>query len=338
MRYAALVSLLVTLLSGDTAFAAAAVPVVHQDEFLTVRAGVPDAGRRPVHVGDALSLLVEVEFDAERLRVEALDAAFFQRAFADHKAFALRSDPAVTREGAAGGRTLITAAWSFQILGCPAGLAQCAGNKSYELPVIDLAYQLLGPNGKPVNDKSIRLRLWPGTLAVTPSVNAATGSPDEFAAVFPGGAYQEALPVDGRRGSAVLAAFAGTLMLGAGIGASRRRQVRVAGIPAPRDLTRWQAVLAHLETGELADDEWADALRRCITWYCLDELSANPCDWLQNGAPGTARVPPALAGFCALFVDVLHEERIASGERPPWLARFRRVVEDPAGVAGSAPN
>lgn len=340
MRTSTFLCVLVSLLSMSTALAAAAVPVVHQDEFLTIRAGVPEVGRRPAHVGDALSLLIEVEFDAERLRVETLDGALFRRAFTDRKAFALRDDPVVQRETDAGGRTLIRASWTFQILDCPAGLTQCAGHKSYELPVIDVAYQLLGRSGDAVNEKSVRFRPWPGTLPLTPAVNAVTGSPDEFARAFPGGAYQEALPVEDRRGLAFLTGLAGTLILVAGIRRARWRSAPpAAAIQAPRALTRWQAVLAHLEAGELSDDEWADAIRRCITWYCVDELSANPCQWLENGAPGQGRAPASLTGFRTLFIAVLQEERIAPQQRRYWLDRFLRVVENPADDAsGSAPN
>ncbi|HET6629666.1 MAG TPA: hypothetical protein VFG91_07815 [Woeseiaceae bacterium] len=334
MRTPAVICALTLLWTGG-AFADHVVPVVHRGEFLAIRAGVPEVGTRPVHVGDPLSLLIEVEFDAERLRIETLDAAFFQRAFADHAAFALHSDPAVTRTNA-DARTTIRASWTFQIVDCPAGLLQCAGEKSYELPIIDVAYQLVDQSGIAMNDKSVRLRPWPGTISVTPSVNAVTGSPDEFAVVFPGGAYQEALPVRDRRASALLAALAGTLILGAGIRGSRRRRARpAAAFPAPRALTRWQTVLGHLETGDLPDDEWGDTMRRCITWYCLDEMSANPCEWLESGALSRARVPAGLAGLYALYSDILQEDGIAPSRRQSWLERFLHTVQNPA-VAASA--
>lgn len=330
LRRACLFLCTLVLLQAGTAPADPVVPVVHQDEFLTISAGVPEVGTRPVHVGDPLSLLVEVEFDAARLRIEALDAAWFQRAFADRAAFKLQSDPVLARTEAAGGHTTIRGSWTFQILACPMGLQQCAGNKSYELPLIDVAYQLVNESGEAMNDKSVRLRPWPGTLAVTPALNVATGSPDEFAGAFPGGAYQEALPVESRRGSALLAAMAGVLMLGAGIRGSRRRKTRpAAALPAARTLTRWQAVLARLRTEALSDDEWADTMRRCITWYCLDEKSTNPCAWLENGALDAALAPAPLAGLHALYSDILHEDAVAPPRRQTWIDRFLQVVENP---------
>ncbi len=317
-----------------------AVPVVHQDDFLTIRAGVPEVGTRPVHVGDPLSLLVEVEFDAGRLRIEALDAAWFQRAFADRPAFILHSDPVLERTSAAGGHTTIRGVWTFQIVACPTGLQQCAGNKSYELPFLDVAYQLLGESGEAVNDKSVRLRPWPGSISVTPAVNVATGSSDDFAGAFPGGAYQETLPVESRPGPALLAALAGVLMLGAGIRGSRRRNARPAAVlPAARALTRWQTVLARLRTDTLTDDEWADTMRRCLTWYCMDEKSVNPCAWLDNGVRDPARAPGPLAGLYALYFDILQEDGVAPAGRQPWIDRFLQVVEDPAQTTpASAPR
>ena len=53
-----------------SAHAMQTIPEVYQDEDVTVRAGILQIGLQPVHVGDALSMMVQVEFDGRQVRLE----------------------------------------------------------------------------------------------------------------------------------------------------------------------------------------------------------------------------------------------------------------------------
>jgi hypothetical protein len=328
-RLASAVLILAALVHG--ARAAETVPEVYQDEYLTVRAGVPQVGVEPVHVGDAMTLSIELDFDGGRLQVEDLDGEFFQRAFADRQAFELYAEPAVKRIDGGSGRVTLQASWTFQILDCPGERAQCAGSKVYELPIMAVAYRLIDDAGNTVNDKSVRFRPWPGNITITPSIAALSGSAEEFADFFPGGAYQEALPVADRHYAAFVAAFTGALFLGIAIRRSFRKLASIRDVvPAGETATRWQAALACLESGNLDDARWADALRRSAAWFCLDELHCNPYAWLASGSsqPGGAAPPPD--DFRAFIADLLDQECIEPQRREDYLRRFARLTETAA--------
>jgi hypothetical protein len=91
--------------------------------------------------------------------------------------------------------------------------------------------------------------------------------------------------------------------------------------------TRWESALRRLRDGSLSDDEWADVLRRAVTWYCVDELGENPFSWLQDTAPGASDIAGASAGFREYFFDVLNQESIAAEHRPGYLESFRQVID-----------
>jgi hypothetical protein len=120
--------------------AAQPVPAVYEDQDLIIRAGIPEIGLQSVHVGDAVSLALQIEFDATRVRVETLDDDYFERVFAGQKGIRLYARPIVSEETGNANQVMIRAVWPFQILDCPDEQTICPGQKSYSLPVISLAY------------------------------------------------------------------------------------------------------------------------------------------------------------------------------------------------------
>ena len=72
----------------------------------------------------------------------------------------------------------------------------------------------------------------------------------------------------------------------------------------------------------MPDDEWSDLLRRCVTWYCMDELGRNPYAWL-GAAAGGADTPAAAREF---FLDVLQQESIDPSRRADYLDRLLGVT------------
>ena len=295
-----------------------AVPAVYRDEYVQIRASIPEIGLRPIHIGDAISLVVQVEFDAEQVRVENLDSDFFQRAFANQKSIKLYAPPLITRATENGGHVRIRASWPFQVLDCPGDLANCPGDKIYDLPVIPVSYQLIDKSGEVLNDKSARFRPWPGKIGVSPALSAK--APGELEDHFPGGAYPQALSVKDWRPANLLAIFVGALLVGAGFSKrlfKRKPRHHVVHSRSPEN--RWESALSCLRDTSLPDDQWTDLLRRCASWYCLDELGSNP--YAQQSS----------TDFHLFFHDVLNEESIGPDRRNEFLARFIQLAEETVG-------
>jgi hypothetical protein len=95
--------------------------------------------------------------------------------------------------------------------------------------------------------------------------------------------------------------------------------------------TRWETVISQLTgTGDsLSDEEYSDMLRRGATWYCLDELSVNPYDWLGHHHGGDTN-----REFREFFIDVLNQESIAKDKRQDFINRFTSLSSTSA-VQGS---
>ena len=76
----------------------------------------------------------------------------------------------------------------------------------------------------------------------------------------------------------------------------------------------------------MADDEWSDLLRRCVTWYCMDELGRNPYAWLGATASDAASGTDSPSGLREFFLDVLHQESIDPSRRADFLDRLLGVT------------
>jgi hypothetical protein len=269
---------------------------------------------RPVHLGDAISFVINVAFEPAQVRVQTLDDEFFKRAFAGPGNLQLYARPTVTQTSESDGRVRIRVVWPFQILGCPEQLPTCPGNKHYELPVVSVSYQLIGDSGEVVNDKSARFRPWPGKITLTPTLAIQNGQGGEFGEFFPGGAHAEPLPIDGSPGAGTVAMLAGILLVVVGL--NRRRSGDGTSRPSPEpasNANRWQQALAGLQNQDLPDDQWADLLRRCASWYCIDELGRNPHT-------------PLATEFDRFFADLLNEASISAGSRSDFLGRFLNIT------------
>jgi hypothetical protein len=90
----------------------------------------------------------------------------------------------------------------------------------------------------------------------------------------------------------------------------------VTSRPSPEpasNANRWQQALAGLQNQDLPDDRWADLLRRCASWYCIDELGRNPHT-------------PLATEFDRFFADLLNEASISAGSRSDFLGRFLNIT------------
>lgn len=327
-----LTGLLLFVVMQDGANAMQSVPVVYQDDYVTIRSGVLEVEKGPIHLGDALSLLVEVEFDNNQVRIEKLDGELFKRNWAGQKGIELYAAPVVSTDGESHDRTIMRGLFRFQVLGCPKDLASCPGPKSYALPNFPLGYQIVDDAGNVLNNKSARFKPWPGVLNVTPALPVSGDGVQDFSSYFPGGAWPSVLVVDGHASAGLWLALAGGLGLVIGFGfLPRRGRVprRAAVYHGPA--RRWEKALSALQEGSLRDDEWADLLRRCVTWYCLDELGRNPYAWLHDGRAPDDGDAAVTGGFRVFFMEVLNRESVQPGERESIMTEFREI----AGMAGN---
>lgn len=304
-----------SMLSLDL-FAAQAVPAVYRDDYLAIRSGVAEIGLRPIHLGDTITFVVQLEFDAGQVRVESLDDDFFLRAFAETESISLYAPVLVNHEETGNGRVTVGASWPVQILGCPDGQTNCRGDKHYELPVIAISYQIIDETGAVANDKSARFRPGPGVVAVATALAATHGPAGEFLDYFPGGAHPQVLPVERRGTAGTAAVIAGILLLVVGFNSrspeqAPSKQVAHSHLPA----NRWERAFASLQNDSMPDDQWADLLRRCASWYCLDELG---------------RSPHALRSteFDRFFAELAEQERIGADQRAAYLDRFTRLASE----------
>ncbi len=300
-----------SLLTGQVG-AAELVPIVYEDDYVTVHAGLSESGSSAVHLGDPLSLVITVVFDAGQVQVENLDDKIFQRAFSDSPSIQLHSSATVTTEQDSDGRVRATGKWRLQVLGCPDDLVTCPGFRSYELPIMSVAYQLVGDAGTSADGRAARFRPWPGRIDVAPAVAIVPESGATINDILPGGAYDSQQPLGEIAPSRLLLFVAATILLLTAFFARARGHRPQTRTSRPIDSnSRWEQTLVRLSNDALSDAEFSDLLRRSITWYCLDELGQNPYTWLGESVD-LANTPP---GVHELFMDVLQQQAIGPGRR-----------------------
>ena len=320
-------TVLAVFLLSTTATAGGALPVVYEDSHITVRSGLNDVGLRPLHLGDALSLVIAVEFDGDAIQVESLDDDWFQRAFVDAAAIRVQETAASTTTHLTDGRVRVSTRWRLQFLGCPDTAPSCAGSKSYALPVVAVAYRLTGPGGNASDSRAARFQPWPGTVVLASALPLVPGPNVGLADVFPGGAYASPLFVEPPAKSATMLLLTGVVLLAASLVFGRPAdRTQPLPIRVQRDRRRWEAAIAVLAKDDLEDDEWSDLLRRSLTWFCLDELDTNPFRWLAS-APGDSGSQRETEAARAMFLEILQQERIAPDRRNEFLGKLEELTQ-----------
>ena len=322
-----------------TAAALPAVPVVYQDEHVLVRAGLVETGSQAIHLGDAVSLVVDVEFDAGTVRVETPDDEWFQRALAGVAGIRLYETVAIAEETTKDTRVRIASQWRVQVLDCPADMLSCPGSKSYELPFMTLSYQLAGGTADRIDSRSARFRPWPGRLDVASSIALQPRQGATLTDILPGGAHPPVLADPGASAAGMWLVAGGALLLLASalrtLG-QEAQPARAARGTQPAD-TRWQHALAATGDAALTPEERSDVLRRAVTWYCLDELDVNPFAWLGPGGADAAPADATLTGWRELFLDVLGQHSVDAADAKRLADRFEQLGASRNGSPGVAP-
>lgn len=322
-------TLLLLFLVTVGADAAQIIPIVYRDPYVEVRAGIGEAGRQPIHIGDLLSLEIRIQFDSHIVRVEQFNSEYFQRGFSNQSGIRLFAPPVVTYESLAGELMETRAVWSFQVLDCPADQKICAGDKNYELPIMSMVYQIIDASGQTLNDKTIRFKPWPDKIIVSTALPYSSGAERKFSDYFPAGAYPDMLPATNSSNGGALAVAAGGLLLALGFGISLSKSGSLHGPPETTLAgNRWERLLMELSDSALQDEQWTDALRRCASWFCLDELDANPYAWLTDDPTDSAQLPKSVAAARALFMDIANQDMIEPQKRTEFLNRFTQLADE----------
>ena len=321
---AAIVVILGTALAAAGARGDAYVGEVHREAAVAIAAGLAGGGR-VIHFGDALELVVIVDYDPDRLSIADLDESLFESAWSASDGVYLRS-VAFERDSMPGPFSArLRASYEFQLLGCPdADRPTCAGDRVYLVPEFELGYTDVdtGTAG------SIGFQPEPQTLTVMTTIQLdAENQLFPFQVYFPNGGYPEpATGTDGRRTAFATAGVALALLTGGLIMwpfRSRNDNQAAAAIP------RWRTELQALQGADATDNaRYLDNLRRCLVWYCNDELGVDAFIWLDLAERGdesrnAAEDDHSLDGLRELFVDLLHEP---PGEGAELRARFEQLI------------
>jgi hypothetical protein len=304
------------------------VPDVYQDDYIIVRSGITEAGRVPVHFGDRLSLVIEAEFHGNEVITENLDEQLFERSWGSEKGISLIGAPEQSRIDT-NGQTVVRGTYYFQVLDCPGELISCRGNKTYELPIFTLGYQIIDTNGNVLNNKSVRFNPVPGKIVVMQSLDIrGEGGLDKLSNYLGNSGYPAARELSEAEGGSIWPLMTGSLIfLASFFPLLLTSNVTQRTIDNRKARHRWEKVLIHIQEkdNELNDEEWSDLLRRCITWYCMDELDMNPYSWLTDLHRSDESVN--VTNVREYFIEVLNQEGIEKQQRSTFVARFKALLK-----------
>jgi hypothetical protein len=298
---------------------------VYRDDDLTIHAGISDLSTRIVNFGTVLPLVVKVSYDADRVSLENLDGNFFTRAWSPDDGAVLldwqtSSGPASDRD-----TTELHAEFRFQLLACPDDKRTCPGTRIYALPDFSLDYSVDAGDPEADAPRTVRFRPWPSTLIVASAI--PLDEEDQlypFQNYFPTGAYPE--PLDGTNSSRASLGIAGVglLVLLGGILMWPFR-FRKQSPFAVKAANRWQELWDELQEDNGADEaRFFDRLRRCVVWYCTDELGRDPYNWLHASEQVSAEdADDVLDSLRKLFVELLQNP---AGQGPELQTRFADLI------------
>ena len=299
------VCMVVALTIGLPASGAEFAAEVYRNESMTVSAGLQGNGQY-VHFGDMLVLIIAVSYDADSISIQELDGSLFTQAWPADSGAQLVDWQTHRDPGSKLRQDHVRVSYRFQILGCPDdSTPTCPGDRDYPLPEFVLGYQDL--NARADAARSIRFRPWPETLTVLTTLQSDDeGQLYPFKTYFPTGGYPGPLVGEnGLRASVVTAGVTLALMMGGFMMWPFRSRTDKN---TKADMPRWQKQLQTLRETDSEDDaRYLDALRRCLVWYCNDELQIDPFLWLDLAESGDESDDARThADLRLLFVDLLH--------------------------------
>ena len=91
----------------------------------------------------------------------------------------------------------------------------------------------------------------------------------------------------------------------------------------PKSRPRWEQVLEQLQAGKFEQEEkYMDELRRCLVWYCIDELGVDPFYWVKHQEEVSGKQLKSMDKYAelrTLFIELLHNP---AGQGKSLLDRF----------------
>lgn len=297
---------------------------VYRDDVIAIGAAIGGASDEPVFFGDVLTLTVSVEFDPAAMTVRGPDEDLFLATFPASGAVLLSSWTAGPETVTESGWEHREATYRFQVVGCPEDQPTCPGPRNFLLPQLTLACRYLGDSDGAGRDCSVRFHPRPASIMVSTGLaKDEEGQLLPFETYFPDGGYPEPLQVTGHSApgwalaGAAFIAFTGGLLMW---------PFRSKGPgDAAAEIPRWRRVLQELPVDGSGDDtRYVDSLRRCLVWYCNDELQVDPFLWLDLAelAEGD-EVDEAHGELRGLFAELLHKP---AGQNRELRARLAQLI------------
>ena len=305
-------------------------PEVFRNDLITIHAGLAVDSSQVVHFGDVLSMLVTIAWDPDAVAVPEPDAGFFASAWPESEGIVLADFR--LRQGTAPGprKNRLHARYDFQVLGCPDEQATCPGDTVYPLPEFELEIRQRSAADAEAATELVRFRPWPELLTVVSTMTRdAENQLYPFETYFPTGGYPNPLTGrDGTRASVLTAGIALAILIGGlFMWPFRSRAQRGSATEMPR----WQKLLQDLRDDDGENEgRFLDSLRRCLVWYCNDELAIDPFVWLDLAEPGDdTHEDEDHVELRAVFVELLHSPTGRSNE-------LMKKLDDLIGQGGRA--
>ena len=151
------------------------------------------------------------------------------------------------------------------------------------MPEFTLEYSSIDGAGNDVASESIQFRPWPANLLIASAIPLGEeGELNSFATYFPTGAYPNPLTGQDLRQSFTSMIAGGLIFLLGGILMSPFSFFKRKSL-AEKSNKRWEEVLSTLKSGEIQNEkQFLDSFRKCLVWYCVDELKVDPFYWLKH--------------------------------------------------------
>ena len=298
---------------------------VYQDADMAIHASVPELTSSAIHFGDLLSLVVDVAYNSGRVSVEPLDDGFFRDVWPEGDGPVLL-DWQSSRNSHSGRYTdELHSVFRFQILDCPGEELTCAGDREYQFPEFNLTYRVVDVDEAADTTKTLRFRPWPSRLIVSSAI--PLDEEDQlhpFQTYFPTGAYPDPLSGSDRTGKSLGIAGVGMAVMLGGVlmwpfGSKQGRRF------ATKSSSRWRKLFQELQDDDEVDGtRFLDSVRRCLVWYCTDELDIDPFDWLHRSEyESEKQADESLMSLRSLFIDLLHNP---VGQGPELRTRLSDLI------------
>jgi hypothetical protein len=300
---------------------------VYRNDDISVAASIVDLERKIVNFGDVLSLAITINYADGQVSVPQIPAEFFTDVWPESQGAYLLDHR--MSEGSVNGRAYTRTVFDFQIMACPDEEILCRGTREYAIPEFSLAYNKVDDSGNAVPAETVLFRPWPSTVMIASAIPLGEeGELTSFPAYFPTGGFPDPLSAEADASSAGLIAGSLLLLLGGILMSPFSFFKRASSVQKTR--RRWEDVLEKIQRGEYQDDAHLfDAIRKCLVWYCADELRVDPFYWVKHEEEVSGkeqRSTEEYGDYRQLFLDLLcspQGQGVALTERLSALVKAR---------------